>query len=58
MVQESMRLFYTGWYEELMTEMPVIRDGFVLPMEGVGLGTELQASVFERGDLVVRRTLA
>lgn len=53
-----MRLFYTGWYEELMTEMPVIRDGFVLPMEGVGLGTELQASVFERGDLVVRRTLA
>jgi galactonate dehydratase len=39
-----------------VTEVPVIRDGYVYPMEGPGLGTELQASVFERSDLVVRRT--
>ena len=50
------RAFYTGWYKELVTEVPVIRDGYVYPMEGPGLGTELQASVFERSDLVVRRT--
>ena len=56
LIQESVRAFYTGWYKELVTEMPVIRDGFVLPMEGVGLGTELQAGVFERDDLVVRRS--
>jgi galactonate dehydratase len=56
LIQESVRAFYTGWYKELVTEVPVIRDGYVYPMEGPGLGTELQASVFERSDLVVRRT--
>ena len=56
LIQESVRAFYTGWYKELVTEMPVIRDGFVLPMQGAGLGTELLPAVFERGDLTVRRS--
>jgi len=58
LIQESVRAFYTGWYNELVTNMPVIKDGFVLPMEGVGLGTELLPAVFERSDLRVRRTEA
>lgn len=58
LIQESVRAFYTGWYNELVTTMPVIRDGYVLPMEGHGLGTELQPAVFERSDLVVRRSEA
>ena len=58
LIQESVRAFYTGWYKELVTEMPVIRDGWVLPMEGPGLGTELQPAVFERADLTVRRSEA
>ncbi|GAB0120370.1 mandelate racemase/muconate lactonizing enzyme family protein [Acidisoma sp. 7E03] len=58
LIQESVRAFYTGWYRELVTEMPVIRDGFVFPMEGAGLGTELQPSVFQRSDLTVRRSAA
>ena len=53
-----MRTFYTGWYKELVTEMPVIRDGFVAPMEGIGLCTELQPAVFDRTDLTVRRSAA
>ena len=56
LIQESVRAFYTGWYKELVTELPVIRDGFVLPMEGPGLGTDLQPAVFERSDLIVRRS--
>jgi galactonate dehydratase len=56
LIQESVRAFYTGWYRELVTEMPVIRDGYVLPMEGPGLGTELLPAVFERPDLLVRRS--
>ncbi len=36
LIQESVRAFYTGWYKELVTVMPVIEDGFVLPMEGPG----------------------
>ncbi|MGG5819107.1 mandelate racemase/muconate lactonizing enzyme family protein [Falsiroseomonas sp. HW251] len=56
LIQESVRAFYTGWYRELVTEVPVIRDGYVLPMEGPGLGTELQPAVFDRPDLTVRNT--
>jgi L-alanine-DL-glutamate epimerase-like enolase superfamily enzyme len=57
-IQESVRAFYTGWYKELVTELPVIRDGYALPMEGPGLGTDLQPAVFERSDLTVRRSNA
>jgi galactonate dehydratase len=56
LIQESVRAFYTGWYKELVTEMPTIRDGYVLPMEGPGLGTELLPGVFERSDLTARRS--
>ena len=56
LIQESVRAFYTGWYRELVTEMPVIRDGYVLPMEGPGLGTDLLPAVFDRADLTVRRS--
>lgn len=56
LIQESVRAFYTGWYKELVTEMPVIRDGHALPMEGPGLGTELLPAVFERSDLSVRKS--
>ena len=51
-----MRAFYTGWYNELVTVMPTIEHGFVLPMQGPGLGTELLPAVFERSDLTVRRS--
>jgi galactonate dehydratase len=56
LIQESVRAFYTGWYKELVTELPVIRDGYALPMEGPGLGTDLQPAVFERSDLIARRS--
>ena len=58
LIQESVRAFYTGWYRELVTVMPVIEDGFVLPLDGPGLGTELLPAVFERSDLTLRRSEA
>ena len=58
LIQESVRAFYTGWYWELVTKMPIIRDGYVLPMQGPGLGTDLQPAVFGRPDLTVRRSEA
>lgn len=54
LIQESVRAFYSGWYRELVTELPRIVDGHVLPMEGPGLGTELQPAVFQRPDLSSR----
>jgi L-alanine-DL-glutamate epimerase-like enolase superfamily enzyme len=40
----------------LVTIVPTIKDGYVLPMEGPGLGTELLPAVFERPDLTVRKS--
>jgi galactonate dehydratase len=56
LIQESVRAFYTGWYSDLVTAVPRIENGFVYPMEGVGLCVELKPSVFERSDLTVRRS--
>lgn len=54
LIQESVRAFYKGWYRELVTEVPRIESGFVYPMEGPGLGTELQPQFFGRSDLSSR----
>ena len=56
LIQESVRAFYRGWYNELVTVMPTIKDGYVFPMEGPGLGVELLPAVFNRTDLTVRRS--
>lgn len=56
LIQESVRAFYTGWYRELVDNVPVIKDGFILPMEGPGLGLDLLPAVYERPDLTVRRS--
>jgi L-alanine-DL-glutamate epimerase-like enolase superfamily enzyme len=56
LIQESVRAFYRGWYNELVTTMPIIKDGYVYPMEGYGLGVELLPAVFERSDLITRRS--
>jgi L-alanine-DL-glutamate epimerase-like enolase superfamily enzyme len=58
MVQESVRAFYTGWYRELVTELPRIEDGHVYPMTGPGLGTRLLPDVPKRADATIRRTTA
>jgi L-alanine-DL-glutamate epimerase-like enolase superfamily enzyme len=58
LIQESVRAFYRGWYNELVTVVPRIENGYVYPMQGPGLGVELQPAVFKRTDLTVRRTSA
>jgi galactonate dehydratase len=58
LIQESVRAFYTGWYKELVTTMPVIKDGYVYPLEGPGLGVDLLPAVYKRSDLTVRRSIA
>jgi hypothetical protein len=36
--------------------MPTIKDVYVFPMEGPGLGVDLLPAVFDRSDLTVRRS--
>ncbi|MBL8701570.1 MAG: mandelate racemase/muconate lactonizing enzyme family protein [Alphaproteobacteria bacterium] len=54
--QESVRAYYSTWYRELVSVVPRVADGHVLPPEGAGLGTELHPRVWQRPDAIVRRT--
>lgn len=53
LVQESVRALYTGWYKDVVTELPKIENGFILPMEGPGLGTKLQPDLRSREGITV-----
>ena len=54
LVQESVRAFYKGWYPEVVTAVPPVKDGFVTVPEGPGLGCELLPDI-DRRFMVVRR---
>ncbi|MEL6999959.1 MAG: mandelate racemase/muconate lactonizing enzyme family protein [Pseudomonadota bacterium] len=56
LVQESVRAFYTGWYNELATGLPVMEDGHLHLPEGSGMIAELKPEVFDRPDATRRRT--
>lgn len=54
MIQESVRAFYTGWYTELVTALPEVKDGQIAPPPGPGLGLDLLPDLTRRKDAVVR----
>lgn len=56
--QEVVRAFLTGWYRELVTELPHIEGGFAYPNPAPGLGLHLNAEVRKRPDVVIRATTA
>jgi L-alanine-DL-glutamate epimerase-like enolase superfamily enzyme len=57
LIQESVRAFYTGWYKELATALPIVANGEVsVDLAAPGLGIDLLPDVFKRSDAVVRRS--
>ena len=54
LIQESVRAFYTGWYRELVTQLPVVKDGMITLGDAPGLGLELLPDLHLRKDAVVR----
>ena len=54
LVQESVRAFFTGWYKELVTELPVVKNGVISLSNKPGLGLELLPDLHKRSDAVVR----
>lgn len=56
--QEVVRAYYTGFYKELVTELPRIENGEAYPMPGVGLGTALVPGLKQRPDVTVQRSEA
>ena len=53
-----MRAFFTGWYTELATGLPIVEGGFVRPAPGPGHCVELVPGLADRPDAIVRRTRA
>src|SRR5688572_5939435 len=55
LIQESVRAFYCGWYNELVTRVPrPNKVGHLEKPSGPGIGVELLADVWKREDAAVR----
>jgi len=54
--QEVVRATLSTWYRELVTDLPVIREGLALAPTGPGLGTTLQPQVRRRDDARLRQS--
>jgi galactonate dehydratase len=57
LVQESVRAFYKGWYSEVMTAVPIVKDGYVTVPSGPGLGCELAPDIDKRFTVSRRSTM-
>ncbi|MGH2354661.1 MAG: mandelate racemase/muconate lactonizing enzyme family protein [Chloroflexota bacterium] len=56
LIQEVVRAFYTGWYTELASGLPVVEQGHVRPNDQPGLGVTLLPHLTARPDASVRHT--
>ena len=54
LIQETVRAYYTGWYRELVTDLPEIADGTAALPAKPGLGTELVPDMHKRKDAHLR----
>jgi galactonate dehydratase len=57
LIQETVRAYYSGWYRELVTTLPDIKDGTIAAPPGPGLGTDLLPDLHLRPDAQVRRSV-
>jgi galactonate dehydratase len=54
MIQEGVRAYYYGWYQDVVTTLPAVANGLVAAPDGPGLGTRLRPDFIERPDVNVR----
>jgi len=50
LVQEVVRAFYFGWYQELVEGLPPLARGRIAPLDAPGLGVRLRPGTRERPD--------
>ena len=53
-LQEMVRAFYYGWYQDVVTVLPKYENGFIAPPNTPGIGTELHPDVKKRSDVTTR----
>ena len=50
LLQETVRAFYTGWYKEIATTLPIIEEGYLRLEPNPGLGLELLPDFLKHND--------
>ena len=56
LLQETVRAFYTGWYKEIVTALPIIEEGYLRLEPNPGLGLELLPDFLKRNDTYCKRS--
>lgn len=56
-LQEVVRAYLSGWYRDLVTELPLVRDGFATLPARPGLGTRLSPALLQRSDVTIRSSV-
>ena len=56
LLQETVRAFYTGWYKEIVTTLPIIEEGHLRLEPNPGLGLELLPDFLKRSDTYRKRS--
>jgi L-alanine-DL-glutamate epimerase-like enolase superfamily enzyme len=57
MVQEGVRAYYGGgWYQDVVSALPNVDNGFVSPPDAPGLGIHLQPDFLQRPDVHIHST--
>jgi galactonate dehydratase len=50
LVQEVVRAFYHGWYQELAIDLPPLQNGYIEPLDKPGIGVRLRPGLADRPD--------
>jgi L-alanine-DL-glutamate epimerase-like enolase superfamily enzyme len=57
-IQEMVRAFYYGWYQDVVTQLPPVSNGQITVPDAPGIGVELLPDLFKRADCRSRTTSA
>jgi L-alanine-DL-glutamate epimerase-like enolase superfamily enzyme len=53
---EAVRAYYSTWYKDILTDLPVVKEGHIYPLTGPGLGTRLLPDLLQQEGVQVRRS--
>ena len=54
LIMEAVRAYYSTWYRDVIAEVPTVKDGYIHPLAGPGLGTKLLPDLVKREGVQVR----
>ena len=56
LIIETVRAYTSTWYRDLLTDLPLVKNGYIHPLTGPGLGTRLLPGLTQRDGVRVRRS--